>query len=721
MTKKYEGKDCFIADRGFQRCKQSTDYFKLHCPVSKNSEDEQLTQEQADASRLVTRVRHTVERNFGRLKAAFRFLDSRIDYKYVVNNDLHKIYRIIASISNAFFQKLAYDAPNDELDLQTIQNRNINSKNQFTQLFQNDDYNSGWKSRSFKQLCNQTLIKEFSLKDIRQFECGVWGLELSKQYLNNATNFKCYVHSQLPSVIKVRGIQSKHKNQSRTVFYNFNTQLQTPKYLKNKNCTIEWVDLGYNGINHQNILTGNLGHCYTYCTCIQGNRTIGSCAHVTAGLVFFAIQFTNSDIKTLTQNSQTQNDILTSIHDITKNKKKRNLELETTEQNNNPKKKQKTNTKNNKKQSQNPKPKTPKTNNKSNSQQNNNTTKNKKQPNYNDIATFYKSNHYILLENKTAKKCHINSAINIFIQSPHIVNLITKYKFPRHNNMLRAAASLKAMLNSYLSHTYSMDRFCSFMEINLQTQEDASLSLLKCLTLVSFLKNQQNIKENLDYQFAVETQTTHKDSTTFTQIYDNLNILSDCKESNLKKSIEKYFNQRHYAEPSEKAKSCFISHKLKNFPKILFITLNWRLECHKDKAIEKGKRKIQAKCNKTKSKTTKTQNTQMLDLLRNCAKKYTKKTDACNFSQKMHLTINKMTQNYTLIGLVSHIGDIVNADRVSGHYVSYLKHNDNNNYFLINDSQITQEKIKFKEMHNNVNGKNSETAYIFVYSSYNIK
>ena len=392
----------FIADRGFQRCKQSQNHFSLHCPVSKGSDDEQMTQEQADASRLVTRVRHTVERNFGRLKAAFRFLDARIDHKYVANNALSKIYRIIASISNAFFEKLAYDSIDDELDLQTIQNRNVNAKIKFTQLLQKNDYSTGWKSVNFQQLCNQKLIKEFSLKDIRQFECGIWGLELSKSYLNNANSFTCYTHKSLPSVIKVRGIQSKHKNQSRTVFFNFNTHLPTPKYLKNKNCAIKWVDLGYHGIDHQNILTGNLGNCHTYCTCIQGNRTIGSCAHVAAGLVFFAIQFTNCDIKALTENTQTQNNTLIAIQDVSTNKKKRSLD---SNKNNNKKKKRKTNTQNKTKPPQKPNPNTSNTNEQSKSQKNNNSKNNNMQLNCNDFANHYKSNHYLLLENNTATKC----------------------------------------------------------------------------------------------------------------------------------------------------------------------------------------------------------------------------------------------------------------------------------------------------------------------------
>ena len=102
-----------------------------------------MTQEQADASRIVTRVRHTVERNFGRLKASFRILDGRINHKYVENKILSQIYRIIASISNAFFVKLSYDSSNDALDLRTIQNRNIKAKKEFTQLIQRNEYKTG--------------------------------------------------------------------------------------------------------------------------------------------------------------------------------------------------------------------------------------------------------------------------------------------------------------------------------------------------------------------------------------------------------------------------------------------------------------------------------------------------------------------------------------------------------------------------------------------------
>lgn len=84
-------KDEFMADRGFIRCQQRDDAdddddvddalasarfvgsavsrtFKLHCPVGLSGGRKQLSAEDANKSRLITRFRNVVERAFGRLK-----------------------------------------------------------------------------------------------------------------------------------------------------------------------------------------------------------------------------------------------------------------------------------------------------------------------------------------------------------------------------------------------------------------------------------------------------------------------------------------------------------------------------------------------------------------------------------------------------------------------------------------------------------------------------
>ena len=285
-----------------------------------------MTADEADISRMVTRVRHIVERNFGRLKKTFRILDGRVDHKYLAKNSLNKMYRIIASISNAFFSKLSEDSVNDLLDLQTIQNRDVDGKKQFVNAIQTNSYNTGWKKASFEKLVESNLVPEFSLKDIRQFQCGTWGLELSKPYLNNCNDFTFYTHKKHANAIKIKGIKSKHKNQSRTVHLSFNTHKTIPSYLMNANCTIEWDDLGYKIENPKiNDLTGNLGNLYSFCSCIQGKRTVGGCAHIIAVLTQFALKFLDCNIQKVTENSEIQNNILQSVTDITPNPKKRKL------------------------------------------------------------------------------------------------------------------------------------------------------------------------------------------------------------------------------------------------------------------------------------------------------------------------------------------------------------------------------------------------------------
>ena len=337
--------------------------------------------------------------------------------------------------------------------------------------------------------------------------------------------------------------------------------------------------------------------------------------------------------------------------------------------------------------------------------------------------THFKSNHYILLENRSATMCHINAAVNILLQSPNIYQMIYACKIPRINDKSKAAMNLRGIIHSQNKHQiYSLKRFCGFMGIKLDQQDDANQSFLECLRLMSFLKTQQKHTQLLDYEFQVQTQSTRKNSHPFKEIYNSLNLTLDSKKSTLKDSITHYFSGTHYASASKLAEACHYNYTLISFPKIFFITVNWRLTIHFPKAVEKGLHKFQAKINKTKSKKTRQTNGTFLQELRNCANpRFTKIKDTLKFSQKMTLTINSNQQTYHLMGVVSHKGNINDSSNVSGHYVTYLKSQNNDNYYLIDDSQITKTDIKFKDLHDTLKGKpqSNETGYIFVYSSYN--
>ena len=92
--------DEFLADRGFLNINKTEGMFKLKCPIGLSPNKKQLSTEEANNSRLVTRFRNVVERVFGRLKSRWKIIDD------VIPSGLwpkfHQLLRLLAAIENAF-------------------------------------------------------------------------------------------------------------------------------------------------------------------------------------------------------------------------------------------------------------------------------------------------------------------------------------------------------------------------------------------------------------------------------------------------------------------------------------------------------------------------------------------------------------------------------------------------------------------------------------------
>ena len=88
--------DEFLADRGFLHIENEEDMFTLQCPIGLKPKQRQLSNQDANKSRLITRFRNVIERSFGRLKLRWKILGNTISTNLWPK--LHSLLRALTSI-----------------------------------------------------------------------------------------------------------------------------------------------------------------------------------------------------------------------------------------------------------------------------------------------------------------------------------------------------------------------------------------------------------------------------------------------------------------------------------------------------------------------------------------------------------------------------------------------------------------------------------------------
>lgn len=250
--------DEFLADRGFIKCESSKDYYKLWFPGVISRGNRRPTWKEANASRLVTKIRNVVERAFGRLKQ-WKFLFGMIDSAYLKSNALKDIPRIIAAIQNKWSPPLF--STHSDVDLEMVQYRK-NMPNWLDSELTKINKRTGPKPKwvGIKDISGwmRTRNITYSQNDIRRFACGPYAMSLAQRYISHSSSFKFYCSTTMEkqmkksNLLKVRGTKSRYRSARSYVIHLH--------------------------------LTNDINDLMVVCSCKSGLRTIGGCAHVIAVL-----------------------------------------------------------------------------------------------------------------------------------------------------------------------------------------------------------------------------------------------------------------------------------------------------------------------------------------------------------------------------------------------------------------------------------------------------
>ncbi|XP_075589844.1 uncharacterized protein LOC142597771 [Dermatophagoides farinae] len=255
--------DIFVLDRGFRDVVPvlKKKGYKVLMPAFKDKGRTQLTCQQSNESRFVTKIRWVVEAIHGIIGQKYDLLHRQ--YKNYSLKKLGLYCRIACYLYNTFGKRLT----SDYNMVDTIVNRmksKRHDQNYLAELVEENRWNR--RLTAYKQLNSEDLLDfpEMTIDELKIFFTGTYQLGQSISYLaemlNDDDTLTIRYVIERPGIIHLK-VPSRH--------------VSAKKY----RCYVEY-EPNTNGTD------GIKGH---YCECANGNRTIGCCSHVAAIVYYLSL------------------------------------------------------------------------------------------------------------------------------------------------------------------------------------------------------------------------------------------------------------------------------------------------------------------------------------------------------------------------------------------------------------------------------------------------
>lgn len=258
--------DVMVVDRGFRDAMEflKESGLRVEMPSYLQKGAKQHTTEEANLSRLVTKVRWVVESANGRIKQ-WRLLDKVVPNTLVPQ--IGDFIRIICAMCNKFRPPLASMEPeSEELAIQMLER--VTLPNAVKELVEEHNL---LKRRTPYQKVNSAdeILSDFpriSMEDLRSITMGVYQIKqcisYSKEHVDDEGIYDLMICKDIPNLLQVK-IQSRHsKNSQHTLWIKYSLEDTST------HCSVSgW-----------------------YCTCKVGARVVGCCAHVASVLWYIGYQ-----------------------------------------------------------------------------------------------------------------------------------------------------------------------------------------------------------------------------------------------------------------------------------------------------------------------------------------------------------------------------------------------------------------------------------------------
>ncbi|XP_044586031.1 uncharacterized protein LOC123266063 [Cotesia glomerata] len=253
--------DIIVVDRGFRDVIVYLEElgFKVLMPALKGKRN-QLTTDESNESRFVTKIRWVVEAVHGDIKQKFRILDHKLDNKLLPKTGV--FCRIACFLHNEFGKRLDSD-----LDLSEKIIAAMNSKKFQDNTLASEVETNRWARRKvpFATITSDMLtdFPELTEQELKILFTGSYQMSQAVSYLaemmdENETIILYYLKIT-PNIIKFK-VRSRH--------------IKSKTY----HCFVEYQ-------SDKNDISGITRYC---CDCANGRRTVGCCSHIAAIIYYLS-------------------------------------------------------------------------------------------------------------------------------------------------------------------------------------------------------------------------------------------------------------------------------------------------------------------------------------------------------------------------------------------------------------------------------------------------
>lgn len=270
--------DLIIVDRGFRDCIKDLEKFgyKVRMPNFLKKGQSQFSTSEAHQTRFITKIRWVVESANDRVKQ-WQFFN-----KIIPNSMTEKIgdyFQIVCAIINCYRPVFIQDTTRDgEIAKQML--KLADETNVIKKIVENMKMKHKKMSWTAKEASNAALdFPKMDFNELQELTLGIYRLKQARSYttehLYSNGLYTFQVSKERPDLIRAQ-IQSRHKNSTKYDVY--------VQY--NKKSISGW-----------------------YCTCPNGARVVGCCAHV-ASIIYY-LSYARYNERVLTQRTYSYYDSIT--------------------------------------------------------------------------------------------------------------------------------------------------------------------------------------------------------------------------------------------------------------------------------------------------------------------------------------------------------------------------------------------------------------------------
>lgn len=271
--------DILIVDRGFRDCIPDLVNFNFIVKMPTCSDKNQLTTQEANQTRLVTKVRYDVERVNGLMKTVWKIFRETIDIHYIPK--IMTDFEIGAALLNKRIKINDQDNAKQIAFARGMMDR-VNMPNILSQIVNSDKFEKEVISqKKYERFVDFESCPQLQISDLEMISFGPYQIQQSRCYLSNhlhEENNELIINSIFRDCINVQCAALKLSKDVDPLLLVLNLKSRFASQRVHR----VWAIIDKKAIGVRSVC----GYC---CSCFVGNRTVGCCSHVMALLYYIGI------------------------------------------------------------------------------------------------------------------------------------------------------------------------------------------------------------------------------------------------------------------------------------------------------------------------------------------------------------------------------------------------------------------------------------------------